>query len=265
GAVSHRHIAVGQRIALTIEREIQPAQRRETHQRHRRDSGRAGDAFHHLLGEGVFVLRREPERYHHQSLRVVAWINSEQSREAVDEQSGADQQRQRQRNLSDYQPLSRALMASAGAAAATLFQRLVDIRLCRLPAWRQTEDQSRQDRNGQREEQRDAVNANLTAQFGERLKSEIELGQQPRQRLNAPDRQQHPQRAAEQAEQQALRQQLPDHHPPRRAERQPDGHLPAPRRRAREQQVGHVRARDQQHESDSAHQYQQRLPAVLRQ
>src|SRR5215510_3217885 len=93
GAVSHHRVAVGQRIALTVELEVQPPQRRITHQRHRRYSWRGGDAFHDLLSESEFVLRGEPERHHHQALRVVAGVNAEQSCKAVDEQPGSDEQR----------------------------------------------------------------------------------------------------------------------------------------------------------------------------
>ena len=65
-------------------------------------------------------------------------------------------------------------------------------------------------------------------------------------------------------EHEALGEQL-THEPPRAgAERRADGQLALARRRAREQQVRDVRAGDQQHEDDGAHQRQDRLPDVRR-
>ena len=59
------------------------------------------------------------------------------------------------------------------------------------------------------------------------------------------------------AEQQALDQQLPHDAPARGAHRVAHRDLARPRRRARQQQVGDVGARDQQHEADRAHQRQE--------
>ena len=70
------------------------------------------------------------------------------------------------------------------------------------------------------------------------------------QQLLAPRRDENAERAADRREQQALGQQLADQPPARRAERQPDRDLLLPRRRTRQQQVGDVRAHDQQHQHD---------------
>ena len=63
--------------------------------------------------------------------------------------------------------------------------------------------------------------------------------------------------AAGGGEQQALDQQLPHDAPARRAHRVAHRDLARPCRRARQQQVRHVGARDQQHEADRAHQGQE--------
>ena len=63
--------------------------------------------------------------------------------------------------------------------------------------------------------------------------------------------------AAGGGEQQALDQQLPHDAPARGAHRVAHGDLARPCRRARQQQVGDVGARDQQHEADRAHQRQE--------
>jgi hypothetical protein len=64
--------------------------------------------------------------------------------------------------------------------------------------------------------------------------------------------------AAERREQARLGEELRDQLPPRRAEREADGHLARAGRGASEQQVRNVRARDQQHECRDAQQQHQR-------
>ena len=54
-------------------------------------------------------------------------------------------------------------------------------------------------------------------------------------------------------EQHALDEQLPDDAPSSRADRDAHGHLTRAVGRAREQQIGDVRARDEEHEADGAH------------
>ena len=61
-------------------------------------------------------------------------------------------------------------------------------------------------------------------------------------------RQQQAERAAAERQQDALGQQLADDAAAAGAERRADGDLPLPRQRPRQQQVGDVGARDQQHE-----------------
>ena len=63
-----------------------------------------------------------------------------------------------------------------------------------------------------------------------------------------PVRQDHSGDAAQQRQHRALGEVLPRHAPRPRPERQPDRELAAPRDRARQQQVRHVRARDDEHE-----------------
>ena len=61
---------------------------------------------------------------------------------------------------------------------------------------------------------------------------------------------------------QALGEELPEQPPAAGAERGADGHLPVARRRAREEQVGHIGAGDEEHEGDGAEQDEQRQPHV---
>ena len=67
--------------------------------------------------------------------------------------------------------------------------------------------------------------------------------------LHAGDGEEQADAAADEAEHHALDQQLTDDAPARGAEGDADGDLARPMRRAREQQVGDVRAGDEQHEA----------------
>ena len=69
--------------------------------------------------------------------------------------------------------------------------------------------------------------------------------------------------AARDGEQDALDERLCDDLPARRADRQPQRRLAAPRRRAREQQVGDVGAGDQQHQAADAEQDAQAAAVLL--
>ena len=71
-----------------------------------------------------------------------------------------------------------------------------------------------------------------------------------------------PSAAADQAEDHALGEQLADQAAATGAERGPHGDLALARRRAREQQVRDVHARDQQHEADGAEQQPERASQV---
>ena len=70
-------------------------------------------------------------------------------------------------------------------------------------------------------------------------------------------------RRPDEREQQALDQQLPRDHPSRGAERQPDGELVLARGGLRHQQIGHVGARNQEHERDDGKEHEERLAVTL--
>ena len=87
-------------------------------------------------------------------------------------------------------------------------------------------------------------------------------GAQLQQAVHAPDRDQQPERAADGREQHAFGEQLRDEARASRAEGPADRHLALPHGRPREQQVGDVRAGDQQHEADGGEQRHERRPDV---
>jgi hypothetical protein len=80
------------------------------------------------------------------------------------------------------------------------------------------------------------------------------------QRVDRQARQQESDGGADEREHAALGDQLPQQPPAAGTQRRPHGNLAATRFRARDHQVGDVRARDEQDEGDRRHQHQQRRP-----
>src|SRR5436309_4189250 len=136
-------------------------------------------------------------------------------------------------------------MPSQAAAEATraLLERVVEIGARRLQRRRQAEDQTGRERDDHRERKHGAVDADLLNV------RQVEPAQRAKD-AGAPEREQQPQRAAEQREQRAFGQQLADQAKPSGAESGADGDLALARRRARQQQVRGVGAGDEQNESD---------------
>ena len=108
------------------------------------------------------------------------------------------------------------------------------------------------------------VKARMRQSGSARISSGCVVGwNQPDQSTRHPDGEQQAQQAAGDREHQALDEQLPDELPARRAQRQPDRDLPLARKRARDEQVGHVGAGDQEDEADHAHQDDERRREVV--
>ena len=90
-----------------------------------------------------------------------------------------------------------------------------------------------------------------------------DTGRNPSRNLVVHDATTRPSRPPSAGEQHALDQQLTDDAAAAGAERETDGDLFLPRRRARDQQARDVGARDQQHAADDAEQQPQRLRQLL--
>ena len=152
-------------------------------------------------------------------------------------QARADQQHERDGDLHDEQRLAEEA-ARAHHAAAGLLERRADVHSRPAQRRRDAEDDAREAGDGEDERPARASRAASAWPGG--------AGQQ----LPAPVADENPERAADRRQQQALGEQLPDQRRARRADREPHRDLFLPRRRARQQQVGDVRADDQQHEGD---------------
>ena len=164
------------------------------------------------------------------------------------EQPGADQQHQRDGNLRHDQAL-----AQAPPACANLGQRGLKAGSRRLDRRSQAEQQTGQQRNQRRKCQYPQIRPDLQVHAPAAIRHHRD------QPVAQPVCQQDAQQAAQCREQQPLREQLPDHPPAPRSDRQADRNFALPRRRFRQQQVRDIGTRDQQHQRHHAHQDAQRL------
>ena len=159
-----------------------------------------------------------------------------------------------------------ALVTHTGAgSAAGLLERRDEVGLGGVQRRKQTEHDSRQNRERHREGHDAPVERRNDdpAAIG-RCDARDVAGHQQQQTANARCAEGEAEHASRAGQQHALGQQLTDHASATGADRASDRELALPARRSREQQVGHVAARDQQHERDRAEQHQQRRSHVAR-
>ncbi len=124
-----------------------------------------------------------------------------------------------------------------------------------MPGRREAEDQARDQRDRQGEHQR----RHIDRHFAE---SRQIRGRQRKQRRHSPARDDHAASSREQGKHHALSEHLPDQPHAAGADRRAHHQLASARRRAREQQVRDIGARNQQHERHRGEQHQQRLPRI---
>ena len=123
--------------------------------------------------------------------------------------------------------------------------------LAQVQQRRHAEGEARDDRDGEGEQQHLPVERDLE-------RSRDAVGVRGEHRAQAGEAQRRAERAADDGEQHALGQELPQQAPTARAERRADREFPLPRFGAREDQVRQVGAGDEQHESHRALQHPQR-------
>ncbi len=180
--------------------------------------------------------------------------------EAADQQPSADQQDQRKRQFGNHQqaaqPVPRQIQtAIALSAAAAGFERGVQIHFHGAPGRREAEQHAGGQRNAERKRQHRAVDADI-------LQARDIAGIHGAHDHKAGRGNDQSGGAAEDRQQNALGQQLPHQPLPARTQRGADGDFLFASRRARQQQVGHVGAGDQQDQRDRAEQHQQRAAHV---
>ena len=222
-------------------------------QRGRRAAGERRESLIELLVESGELLPRVALRRQHQlrgedARRLEAGLHALQPREAGQQQTSGDEQHQRQRHFDDQQAGAQTPARSDRAAARFLerFEHVHARRLeCRQQADRQTGDEGR--------EQRKAQGDRVDPDFGD---TRNQIRAEGDERTQRPLGQQHAGGAAEHGQEHAFGHELAHHLASARAEREARGDLAPARGKAREQQVGDVRARDQEHAADGAEEQQ---------
>ena len=178
--------------------------------------------------------------------------------EASDQQRRPDQQHHGHRHLGGHQQRPCPIVSEARATAiAALFQRAAQIRARRFDSGNESKQNAGQNRQGERESQNAPVEAHIGAAFpdardvaGAEAQNGADAGVACRQTQNAAGQRQH----------HAFRKKLPDNPAASGSHRGANRNFPFPARRARQQQIGDIRAGDQQHEADRTQKNQQRIP-----
>ena len=197
---------------------------------------------------------RQPELRRQDPLRADARLDAEDGRHAPQEERGADEEHQRQRDLGDEHRLprgagSRALTGGTGRGA----QRFVVGGRRRAQGWPEARDERGRQRDGERVEKHPRVDSDLRA-------AREGVAGERHERLGAPHGQHGPGRAPGERQRECLRQHLPEEAPAAGAESASDRDLPAPSRPAGKQQVGHVDAGDEEDERHRSEEKQQGFP-----
>ena len=192
----------------------------------------------------------------HQVLAIEAKPLLLEIQQAAREQSGADEQDERHRDLGGDEQFGRAETAPARCdASAAGFDCRDEIDAARPNGGREAEQDAGDERDRDRECEHAAVQL-CVHRRRRRHDQRQESTDRPACEDDAAQR-------AERREQQAFGEELPQEARAGCAERHPNGNFALPRGGAREQQVADVRARDQQHEQDDAEQDAQRLGVHL--
>ena len=170
--------------------------------------------------------------------------------DAPHHQPRAGQQHEREREIADDQEMARATRAAAGSSARVGRERLTQPERRAAERRNKAEAETRERGDDEREREHPSVETHLIeARDRDRGDRRHAL------KTNSRDRQ--TERAAGEAEDRALGQQLPDQAPAAGAKRRADRDLARPVHRPREEQVGDVRAGNQHHEPDRAQQHEQ--------
>src|SRR5215510_7099850 len=199
-----------------------------------------------LFFDGRSVLAaRERQAREQDVLRTEAQVHLLQLDETAHQQPSARQQHQRQRHFEHHQRVPQPSPPETAAGAfAGVFQRLDQVFSDRLQRRRQAEKHGGADRRPQTEKQDGEVQSNLGFARDEAIRN------QRHQPLDAGVREEAAHNRSAEREQQTLGQQLADQSHPAGAQRRANRHLFLTRRRARQQHVGHITARDQQQQAD---------------
>ncbi len=188
------------------------------------------------------LRQRDPHRQHVR--RVEADGDSLQRPEAPEHEASANEQQHRERHLRHDERVTEALAAAAARdALGAVLERVGQIDAQRAQRRREAEEHARQERDDSREDENGEVEPDA--------RDARDVGWiPPRHQSDAGVRQAKAEDRARGGQHEALRQELTQHPHPVGPERRAHGHLALPRLGAREQQVRHVGAGDEQQETD---------------
>ena len=189
--------------------------------------------------------QRQTER--RDAFGLEAGLNVLEQHEAADQQARPHQQHRRSGQLGDDENPSCARSARADSTAATQARKSVT----RSSGYRERRHEPGRDAGEERHRHAEGQDIRVDRHF---LQSRDRRRSEQHQRTHKRERDTCTCRPAEHPQDETLRQQLRDQLAPARAESGPHGHLAAPSLTSREQQIRHVRARDQQNERDGAEQ-----------
>ena len=203
--------------------------------------------------------RSRPDREQQHVLPVESQFDGVEVRQRAPEQARGHDQHQRESNLRHDEDLAQphATPAAAGRSGErtgpNLLQRRHQIDAGSLNRRGQPEHQSGEDRKRERHAQHVPVQL--------RVQREVfaAVGEQEREHADAPRGEQQAEHATDRGEHHAFGQKLSNDPHPAGADAEPHSDFAPPRRRARQQQVGDVGARNQQNQARHRHQDVDRL------
>ena len=208
-----------------------------------------------LLGAVAGGRRVEAEQ--HEAVGLEAEGHGLQVGEAAHEQAGHHEQQQRERDLHADQGASHAqAVRPPGPDGGAGLQRAGHAGARQADGGHQADGEPREDRQSESEACRAPSEAEIEHEG-------LALGGERQDGVGEPAREEQAGRSAEQRQQQALGQVLPHEPEGPRPQREPHGRLAAPGFRAREQQVRHVGAGDQQDEPHERTEDADRPPGLV--
>src|SRR5205814_901946 len=203
----------------------------------------------------LIANQRGINRQHEHMLGTEPQVYAQQFLETAREQSGDDQQDQRQRHLRYHQGAAQPIAHGTRAPLPPAFlERRGKLDSRRSKGRRQAEQHACEERNRSSE----SKDPSIRGKVQRRTRT---LGHELSQAFCPPECQEQACCASEHGQQQVLGEQLPDEPPSPCSDGKPQRDFLLSRRASRQQQVGDVGAGDQQHQPDQPHQYPPELPS----
>ena len=171
--------------------------------------------------------------------RAETGIDILQAAKTIDQQDGADEQHEGERDLGDEQPGAQTAGLPARCAARRIFQRVDRIAPRSVQRRNEPEHQASQERKTHGEAEHGQVERDFEHARDKVFRDFLE-------QIEPPDREEHAENSGDSSGQHALGQKLDNDTAAGGAERGSNGDFLATRGEAREEKIGHVRAGDEQ-------------------